>query len=50
MSGLIPVECMRVIDILVDLQCKARAGVSADNPFVLAYTKHSSDGTTGTMR
>ena len=46
-SGLIPVECMRVIDILVDLQCRARAGVSADNPFVFAYTKHLSDGTTG---
>ena len=46
-SVLIPVECLRAIAILVDRQCRARVGVSADNPFVFAYTKHSSDVTTG---
>ena len=46
-SVLITVECWRAIVILFDLQCRARAGVSADNPFVFAYTKHLSDGTTG---
>ena len=44
---LIPVECTRAMDILVDRQCRARAGVSGNNHFVFAYTKHSSDGTTG---
>ena len=33
--------------ILVDRQCRARAGVSANNRFVFAYTKDSADGTTG---
>ena len=46
-SVLIPVECTRAMEILVDRQCRARAGVSSNNPFVFAYTKHSSDGTTG---
>ena len=46
-SGSIPGEYTRAIAILVDRQCRARAGVSTDNPFVFAYTKHSSDGTTG---
>ena len=41
-SGLIIVECSRAI--LVDRQCRARARA---NPFVFAYTKQSSDGTTG---
>ena len=38
-SVLIPVECTRAMAILVDRQCRARAGVSANNRFVFAYTK-----------
>ena len=46
-SVLIVVECTRAIAILVDLQCRARAGVNSDNPFVSTYMKHSFDGTKG---
>ena len=46
-SVLIPVECTRAMAILVDRQCRVRAGVSANNRFVFAYTKDSADGTTG---
>ena len=46
-SVLIPVECSRAIAFLVDRQCRARAGVNSDNPFVFTYTKHSFDATKG---
>ena len=42
---LIPIDCTRVI--LVDRRSRARARVNADKPFVFAYTKQSSDDTTG---
>ena len=44
-SVLIPIDCTRVI--LVDRRSRARARVNADKPFVFAYTKQSSDDTTG---
>ena len=46
-SVLIPVECTRAMAILVDRQCRARAGVRTNNLFVFAYTKDSADGTMG---